>query len=141
MEKQPLSKTYSQLIKFGRLLEKHHIASNMAHERPDIILSFVEGINRQLRFTKVDEFFSLFPPIKRYEEDGTWNYKSTMEMIKNDLGSHFGKSDFIHLLTTHCYENKWLKLVGLANTLAISEMYKRQNGRSLIFEFLDSQQE
>jgi len=140
MQTQSIGKTYAQIIKFGRLLEDHTLATKMSKERPELILGFVESVERQLRFTEVDEFFALFPPIKRYGDDGTWDYNSTLEMRRDRLGTHFGKDDFKHLIMSSCYENRFVQLVGLSFMCSISSMHKKQTGRILITEFIDSQQ-
>ena len=140
MEKQPVPKVYAQLIKFGRLLKSEKTLDDMANERPDLILSFVWSVEHQLMFTKVEDFFSIFPPIKRYEEDGTWNYRSTLEMAKERLGTHFGKDDFKHLLMTHCYENKWLRQIGVGFMMSISRAHKNRTGRSMLVDFLENRE-
>lgn len=137
-EKQSAGRTYAQLIKFGRLLESYDKAQAMCDEHPEVILAFVDSIERQLLWTKTDDFFSLFPPIKHYEDDGIWDYHSTMAMRKEELGTHFGKDDFKELLMNRCYENEYLQLVGIAFVWSISRMHKDQTGRSLAQDFLSS---
>ncbi|GMA52013.1 hypothetical protein GCM10025857_68190 [Alicyclobacillus contaminans] len=130
---------YAQLIKFGRVLENHSFASDFAKQYPEEVVAFVEATDRQVRFTPVADFFSLFPPIKRYADDGMWDYHSTLRMIEERLGTHFGKDEFKHLLMSDCYENRFVHLVGYAFMLAISELYKRQTGMSAFEAFLMEQ--
>jgi hypothetical protein len=138
--KQSIGKTYAQLIKFGRLLENHKRANEITDDKPELIMHIVDMIDKDLRFTKVDDFFSIFPPIKRYKDDGSWDYKSTMEMRQERLGTHFGKDDFKHLIMSSCYENKYLHLVGLSFMWSISRMHERQTGGNLFMEFLNSRE-
>jgi hypothetical protein len=133
---QTIGKTYAQLIKFGRLLENHEKANEVTDERPDIIFAFVESVDRQLLWTSTDDFFSVFPPVKRYVDDGSWDYKSTLDMRQERLGTHFGKDDFKHLIMNSCYENKHLRLVGVSFMWAISRIHKKRTGGSLLDEFL-----
>lgn len=95
------------------------------------IVAFVYKIEEQLRWTPTQDFFRLFPPIKRYEDDGSWNYHDALEMINREFGERFGKNDFLKLLMTHCYENKFVQLVGIKFLLATSEIYKKKTGLSL----------
>jgi hypothetical protein len=135
-EKQSTGKTYAQLIKFGRMLENHHKAQLMSEERPEVILAIVDSIDRQITWTKIDDFFSLFPPLKRYVDDGRWNYKSTLEMREEELGTYFGKDDFKYLLMTHCYENKFLRLIGLAFAWSVGRAHKQITGSELLDTFI-----
>lgn len=139
--KQPIGKTYAQIIKFGRLLKNYQSASDLADDRPDVILGFVESIDKQLQWTKIDDFFTVFTPIKRYANDDTWDYKSTMEMIQDDLGTHFGKDDFKRLIMNSCFNNKYLPLLGFAFMTSISSMHGKQTGRNLFLDFLNNQSE
>lgn len=139
MSQQSLGKTYAQIINFGRILESRKYAKLISEDKPEIVLGFVEAIDRQLLWTEVDKFFELFPPIKRYENDGSWDYESTQKMRKEKLGTHFGKDDFKHLLMTTCYENKFLQNIGYAFIDSISEMHKRTTGRSMMMDFFESQ--
>lgn len=137
--KQPLGKTYAQIIKFGRLLNNHTEANDFCDHHPEVVLQFVNAIDQQLMWTSVDEFFSVFPPIKEYRDDDTWDYKSTLKMKNERLGTHFGKDDFKHIIMTNCYENKWLHLVGISFMWSISRAYEDQTGRSAFMDFLQSQ--
>lgn len=135
---QSIGKTYAQLINFGRMLKNHHHAQQVCDEYPEQVLAFVNMIDQQLRFTKVDDFFSLFPPIKRYKDDGIWDYKSTMQMRKEELGSHFGKDAFKNLIMTTCYENKYLRLVGLSFMWSISRVHENRTGRDMLEDFINT---
>lgn len=136
---QSIGRTYAQLIMFGRLLENHHNADKMSDDHPELILHFVNLIDKNLRFTKVDDFFSVFTPIKRYADDGMWDYHSTMKMRNERLGTHFGKDDFKHVIMSDCHQNKYLHLVGISFMWSISRMHKNQTGRSVITDFFESQ--
>lgn len=136
---QSIGKTYAQLIKFGRVLENHHRANQMCDEHPELILQFVALIDKSLRFTKVDDFFSVFTPIKRYADDGMWDYHSTMKMRQEKFGTHFGKDDFKHVIMSDCHQNKYLHLVGISFMWSISRMHEDRTGGSLLMDFLSSQ--
>lgn len=137
-KKQSLGKTYAQIIKFGRLLENHQKAKEFTDDHPEVVMAFVDSIDRQLLWTSTDDFFSAFTPIKRYSDDGRWDYHSTMRMRKEQLGSHFGTGDFKDVIMSACHENKYLKLVGLSFTWSISRSHKKKTGRSLLMDFLNS---
>ncbi|MGG2091901.1 hypothetical protein AB1283_04110 [Bacillus sp. S13(2024)] len=94
---------YNLLIRFGRFLDQGH------EFEPEIVLATIEFINKKLQWTPVEDFFRVFPPIKEFEDDGSWDYKSTLEYIKENYGERFGKDDFIDLLMTHCYENRYVR--------------------------------
>lgn len=127
---------YESMIKFGRLLAGSP-KFDLASERPELIIHFVKLIEKELLFKPVDDFFSLFPPIKRYKDDGSWDYFSTQKMRKEKLGTHFGKGDLAHLLMTTCYENKYIQALGDSLINSISEMHKLQTGRSLAMDILE----
>jgi hypothetical protein len=116
---------YRNLLVLGRNI-KHG-----ARYTPEEIIAFVSKIEEQLMWTPTKDFFRLFPPIKRYEDDGSWSYHSTLEMIDREFGERFGKGDFLKLLMTHCYENKFVQLVGIKFLLSTSELYRRRTGMSL----------
>jgi hypothetical protein len=139
MDKQSIGKTYAQIIKFGRLLKNHKTANDFTDEHPEIVLAFVESIDKQLLWTSTDDFFSIFTPIKRYADDGMWDYHSTMKMRKERLGTHFGKDDFKHVIMTDCHQNKFLHLIGISFMWSISRMYQKQTGDSLLNGFFKSQ--
>ena len=120
---------YRNLIILGRNIR------NGAKYEPEEILAFVHKIEEQLMWTPIEDFFRLFPPIKRYEDDGTWNYQNTLEMIKSEFGERFGKDDLSKLLLTPCYENKFVLAVGLKFMLSISELHRRRTGMTLIEQF------
>lgn len=128
------AEVYAKLIRFGRMLSDHRTASRYSKEHPGIVLSFVNAVDQELLWTSIDDFFSLFPPIKRYEEDGTWDFNSTIEM-RNEFGTKFGKDEFKELLMSRCYENKWIHLVGFSFMLSISRTYEYQTGRNVLSEF------
>ncbi|MBN6886996.1 hypothetical protein ACUXCC_002003 [Cytobacillus horneckiae] len=106
---------------------------------PDLMISLVDVIEKKIRWTPIDEFFQLFPPVKRYEDDGIWDYKSTLEMVANKFGETFGKDDFKYLLMTSCYENKFIQNIGFAWMDAISDLRQQQTGMSVMEEFLKKQ--
>jgi len=116
---------YRNLIILGRNIR------NGAKYEPEEILAVVHKIEEQLMWTPIEDFFRLFPPIKRYEDDGSWNYQSTLEMIKSEFGERFGKDDLIKLPMTHCYENKFVQTVGIKFMLSISELHRRRTGVTL----------
>jgi hypothetical protein len=136
--KQSVGKTYAQLIRFGRLLENYKTANDLSRRHPGLILQFVDAVDHQLLWTSTDEFFSVFTPIKRYADDGMWDYKSTMEMRKERLGTHFGKDDFKQILMTKCHENRYLHLVGISFMWSISRIHMMKTGGNLALDFMDT---
>jgi hypothetical protein len=120
---------YNLIIRFGRMISNGH------KFEPELVLSTIQYIDKELRWTPIADFFTLFPPIKNHEDDGTWDYKTTNEMIQRDLGERFGKGDFLHLLMNRCYENKYLEFVGMAFVIATSDMSRKRTGRHLLTEF------
>ena len=127
---------YEMLLKLGRKLGSHSGASEYARSNPESVLSTVATAEKALLWTKIGDFFSLFPPIKRYDDDGSWDYKSTLQMIKKDFGTSFGKDDLKMLLMSKCYENKFIHLVGFAYMLAVSEVMKRATGEGALARFM-----
>ncbi|WP_041638026.1 hypothetical protein [Anoxybacillus flavithermus] len=123
MDRQKLG--YRNLLVLGRNI-KHG-----ARYTPEEIIAFVSKIEEQLMWTPTKDFFRLFPPIKRYEDDGSWSYHDTLKMINREFGERFGKNDFLKLLMTHCYENKFVQMVGIKFMLATSEIYRKKTGLSL----------
>lgn len=136
MERKKTMNGYDILLKLGRKLGNHKRASELAKSDPQMILSAVTAAERALLWKKVSDFFSLFPPIKRYDDDGSWDYHSTMKMIQEDLGTTFGKDDLKMLLMSRCYENRFIGLVGLAYMLAVSEMWRRTTGEDAFTRFI-----
>lgn len=123
MDRQKLG--YRNLLVLGRNIKSG------ARYTPEEFIVYVSKIEEQLMWTPTKDFFRLFPPIKRYEDDGSWSYHSTLEMINREFGERFGKGDFLKLLMTHCYENKFVQIVGIKFMLATSEIYRRKTGLSL----------
>ncbi|WP_010278896.1 hypothetical protein [Paenibacillus senegalensis] len=123
-------------MRLGRALNNHQKASAFAKEHPELIISLVEDAEKAIQWTSVQNFFSLFPPIKRYKDDGTWCFKSTKQMIQEDMGDKFGKDDLKLLLSSKCYENKFIHLVGFAFMVAASELYERHTGQDIMDGFL-----
>lgn len=119
---------YRNLLVLGRNLKAG------AKYEPEEIIAAISLIEEQLLWTPVEDFFRLFPPIKRYTDDGTWDYKSTLKMIEEDLGERFGKGDFLKLLMMGCYENPFVNRVGIAFMKATSELYRKKTGKSLLEE-------
>ncbi|MBA2878007.1 hypothetical protein HNR63_001061 [Anoxybacillus kamchatkensis] len=126
---------YRNLIVLGRNIR------NGAQYKPEEILAFVHTIEEQLRWTPTEDFFCLFPPIKRYEDDGSWSYHGTLEMINREFGERFGKNDFLKLLMTHCYDNKFVRIVGIKFLLATSTIYRKRTGMSLAEQAIKQFQE
>lgn len=121
---------YRNLLVLGRKLK-----AGVKYE-PEQIIMAISLIEEQLMWTPIEDFFRLFPPIKRYADDGMWDYKSTLQMIERDFGERFGKGDFTTLLMTKCYENPFVHAVGIAFMKATAELYRRQTGKSLVEEAL-----
>lgn len=129
-----VAETYGSLIRMGRIIKRHNGFGGltMAEKSPEMVIAFVDSIDKELRFTSVNDFFSIFPPIKRYSNDGFWNYYSVLQMREDQLGSHFGKDDFLDLLMTHCYENKYLRAVGIEFMRALTNLRRQETGHSLL---------
>ncbi|QOY36823.1 hypothetical protein AWH56_003990 [Anaerobacillus isosaccharinicus] len=87
-----INNPYNSIITIGKALK------DGARPADFDLVRLVEILEKQLRWTSVDQFFQVFPPIKNYQEDGTWCYKSTLEMIKTEFGERFCKDDFKKLL-------------------------------------------
>lgn len=124
---------YNSIIIIGKAL-----TNGMKPADLDIVAT-VDNLERQLQWTRVDQFFQVFPPIKNYQEDGTWCYKSTMEMIRTEFGERFSKDDFKKLLMTRCYENRYLSALGLSWVIAVSNLRRKETGISAIEEFLNGE--
>lgn len=127
---------YESMIKFGRILYGSP-KIDMAEKNPELIVHFVKLVEKDLMFKPIDDFFSLFPPIKRYKDDGSWDYFSTQTMRQEKLGTHFGKGDLAHLLMTTCYENKFIQALGDSLIESITNMHRNATGRSLMMDFLE----
>ncbi|PAF37863.1 hypothetical protein CHH58_06645 [Terribacillus saccharophilus] len=82
-----------------------------------------------------EEFFTLFPPIKNYVDDGSWDYTSSLK-FKQKLGPIFTKKSFNKLLMTHCYENPFISELGTALLMSVSTLHKRKTGRSIMETYL-----
>jgi hypothetical protein len=104
---------------------------NLPKENPEAVLQAINFINYHITWSKVDDFFKAFTVVKRYKDDGFWDYKSSNEYIKENLGERFTKDDFKQLVMSDITSNKYLHNVGFGYMRAISEMHKRQTGQSL----------
>lgn len=124
---------YNLIIRLGRKIEN---PSFNPRDYPEEILELIELISLLMEGEKVSDFFTLFPPVKNYEDDGTWDYHSTLKEIEN-IGTHFTRDSFIELLMTHCYENDYVGNLGLAFMVCTSELYKRKTGKSAMEEFFN----
>ena len=122
-------KPYNLMMILGRNIEAG------VEMPPEMILGIVEIIEKKIRWTPIEEFFQLFPPIKRYADDGMWDYKSTKNMIEKDFGETFGKDDFKKLLMTKCYENRYVTRIGIAWVTSISDIKRRVTGTSVMESF------
>lgn len=125
------AKAYGKLIVIGRFIVNH---PHYVQEQPEAIISAAHYLERELKFTPIDDFFSLFPPIKRYCNDGRWDYSSTNEMRAKLFGTHFGKGDLMQLLMSSCYENRFVQGFGFALMVALRLEYERLTGRDLVEE-------
>ncbi|GEM_PF-1339988 len=127
----PAAEAYGMLVRLGRIAINH---PNLPEEKPEAFIHAAQYMERELIFTPIDDFFSLFPPIKRYCDDGSWDYASTNKMRKERFGTHFGKGDLPHLLMTGCYENRFVQRFGLALMMSIRVEHERRTGGDLIQE-------
>ncbi|GGJ51347.1 hypothetical protein [Virgibacillus salexigens] len=122
---------YNMMIELGRLIRNTNFEPKDA---PDELFNYFSALSQMMEGRSVKEFFSVFPPIKRYEDDGIWNYYATIEEIA-EMGTEFTKESFQHLLMKHCYENKYMQCLGLAFMDCTSQLYKRKSGRSIMEEW------
>lgn len=119
---------YSGMITMGRMLKRH---PELAKENPENIFMFVHATAKMAEGTPVQDFFNLFPPIKHFEDDGTWDYYSTKKLIA-EMGENFTEESFISLLSKRCYENRFIGKLGLGFHLAMNELYRRETGHGLM---------
>lgn len=124
----------SLLVRLGRKLESN---PNLPKENPEAVLEAINFINYHITWSKVDDFFKGFTVVKRYEDDGCWDYKSSNEYIKENLGERFTGDDFKHLIMCRITSNKYLSKVGFGYMQATSEMYKRISGKSFAEKFAE----
>lgn len=118
---------YAMIIRVGRIVKNH---PNVPTDNPLGILHALRIAERELMFTPIEDFFSIFPPIKRYEDDGSWDYKSTLDFRNENFGTHFGRGDLMKLLMTRCYENKFVGRFGIAIMQAIGKQYENRTRRN-----------
>lgn len=119
---------YNMMIKLGRLIiDKGFKVEDNPHE----VFNYFSAMSDYMEGRSVNEFFTLFPPIKRYEDDGTWDYHSTLE-LKQKLGETFTRESFQEILMSHCYENKYIWVLGLAFMNCIDCLYEKEKGRSVM---------
>ncbi|MGE7936798.1 hypothetical protein [Bacillus paramycoides] len=124
---------YNLLIKLGRILDG--FPTEFAKTNPDLVLMVINKVDELMLFKRIKEFFTLFPPIKNYVEDGTWTYKNTLEHVANNHGEYFGKDVFKEFLMNRCYENKFIFNVGLAFMIAISTVSGKETRMGMFTEF------
>lgn len=122
---------YNMMIKLGRAVLDNGLK---VEDHLQEVFNYFSVMSDLMEGESVEEFFTVFPPIKRYVDDGSWNYDSSLKR-KNNLGKTFTRESFQHLLMTSCYENKFLCALGLSFMRCISELYKRENNRSLMEEW------
>ncbi|PAD36349.1 hypothetical protein [Terribacillus saccharophilus] len=123
---------YNSMIRVGRLLRHKKITpENNAAE----LQQYFAALESHMAGRSTEEFFKLFPPIKNYVEDGTWDYSSSLK-FKKELGPFFTKESFIELLMTRCYENPFISKLGLAFMMSASALYRQQTGQSIIKTYL-----
>lgn len=132
------AKAYGSLIVIGRFIVNH---PNYVRQHPEAVISAAHHFENELQFTPIDDFFSLFPPIKRYCDDGRWDFGSTNEMRAELFGTHFGKGDLMQLLMSSCYENKFVQGFGFALMVAIRLEHERLTGRDLVEEAISKSKE
>ncbi|QQE81574.1 hypothetical protein [Alicyclobacillus sp. SO9] len=116
---------YVHLVKLGRVLESHTVASNVAKNSPEFVLKHIALIEQHLQFRPIAEFLSVFPLRKRYADDGTWNYFVAQEMLQRDTGTHFGRDDFNNLIMCDCFASPYLSRIGFAYMVAVGAMHKK----------------
>jgi hypothetical protein len=105
---------YNILIWMGRMLDDKFFFKYVVDQAPQVVVAYVNYLDQMMWLRPIDEFFRLFPPIKRYGDDGMWDYHSTLAMIRSEFGPIFCANDLKELLMTACYENRYVQNVGLA---------------------------
>lgn len=123
-----MSEPYNMIIKLGRLIRNYGF---QVEDDPQGTFNYFSIMSDLMEGRSVEEFFTVFPPIKTYQDDGTWNYQSTLE-FKQKLGKTFTRESFQSLLMSHCYENKYLLPLGLAFMNCISSLHEQKTGRSVM---------
>lgn len=119
------------MIKLGRLLKNSNFK---VEDNPQGVFDYFSLLSDLMEGRAVGEFFTLFPPIKEYEEFGAWNYRFTLE-LKEKLGETFTRKNFQSLLMSHCYESKYLLPLGLAFMNCISALHEQKTGRFVMEEW------
>lgn len=122
---------YNMMISLGRMIVDKGLK---VEEQPEEVLNYFSVMSDLMKGRSVNEFFTVFPPVKRYADDGTWDYFSTLE-LKQRLGETFTRESFQELLMSHCYENKYMWVLGLAFMNCISVLHEQRNGRSVMEEW------
>jgi hypothetical protein len=123
---------YNSMIRIGRLLRYNKITpENNAAE----LQEYFAALESHMAGRSTEEFFQLFPPIKRYEDDGSWHYPSSLE-FKRELGPLFTKESFMELLMTRCYENPFISRLGIAFMRSAHAVYMQQTGKSMTVTYL-----
>ncbi|KON87487.1 hypothetical protein AF332_12045 [Sporosarcina globispora] len=110
---------YNQLIKLGRKIKSD---KSIKDRSPEYIVNEIDSIEKKLQWSSIDDFFKLFPPVKKNADDGTWNYKSALEFIRINFGERFGRDDFKKIITNGLYENPYLFKVGVAYLISLSRV-------------------
>jgi len=123
---------YNSMIRVGRLLRHNKITpENNAVE----LQQYFAALESHMAGRSTEEFFTLFPPIKNYVEDGTWDYSSSLK-FKQKLGPFFTKKSWNKVLMTHCYENPYISMLGTALLMSASALYRQQTGQSIMETYL-----
>jgi hypothetical protein len=123
---------YNSMIRIGRLLRYNKITpENNAAE----LQQYFAALESQMAGRSTEEFFTLFPPIKDYVDNGTWDYPSSLK-LKQNLGPFFTKKSWNKVLMTHCYENPFISELGTALLVSANVLYRRQTGRSMMETYL-----
>ncbi|MBT2601248.1 MULTISPECIES: hypothetical protein [unclassified Oceanobacillus] len=119
---------YNMIIKLGRLIKNDGF---QVKKNPQGVFNYFSLLSDLMEGRSVEEFFTVFPPIKDYEDHGSWNYQSTIE-LKQELGEKFTRESFQSLLMSHCYESKYLLPLGIAFMNCISLLHETRTGRSVM---------
>ncbi|PAF34124.1 hypothetical protein CHH69_17390 [Terribacillus saccharophilus] len=123
---------YNSMIRVGRLLRHNRITPE---DNAEELQQYFTALESHMIGRSTEEFFKLFPPIKNYVEDGSWDYPSSLK-FKQKLGPFFTKKSFNKLLMTHCYENPFISELGTALLMSASTLHKRKTGRSIMETYL-----
>ncbi|PAF21734.1 hypothetical protein CHH49_09840 [Terribacillus saccharophilus] len=123
---------YNSIIRVGRFLRHKKISPD---KNAVELQQYFLALESHMAGRSTEEFFELFPLIKIYMDDGSWDYPSSLK-FKQKLGSFFTKHSWNKVLMTHCYENPFISELGTALLMSASTLYRRQTGQTMMETYL-----